>query len=1602
MQSHREFDLFLSHKSEDNQMAQKVYDMVKILHPDWNIFFDIAFSLNEGSPDYKSEIDLALKSSKKLIFVSSKAEYCEKRNGWMFYEVNKFQALQQNSRKTGFNEEYFGVFLNCVSKDNLEDCFTDTQIVDVESIDDITTDTIAYLLEQKYHKDSNLEHRLVINKNILIDKTIKFAEKKRINNALFCVDSIIDNLMPPLINKNKKKYNFDGLVKLLQTNNIALIGLEGGIGKTTLLTKLFYFYLDNYYSNDYKINHYVPIYIDLNTIAAKSYPIERYIVREFYGETQIMSRIETDSRMQLIENEFKAEVERPEYLLILDGYNELPIDCKNVFDKQLEDYFGYKNVRIIISGRWFDERLLYDELKKLEINGLNALQINAFLEENNIVPTRRSYALNKILSIPMYLKMYVDTEENDQIQTKSDLLFKYMERQMHKDETSNSNEQTKIWSRICLKHFLPAVAYCFTTSINNDSTFSASLENIEDFLDSILYDLLSNRYRRYYGRKYRDGINLINLKNCDVLDISDIVIDYFTKTCRLLYKDITGEYKFVHQIYRDFFAAYYIAEEIKMSASDGELCASLNKGYLSKQIIEFIVEILKEKSPYYNADTECWNYDCNEESIVYKLIDASRNACESNGMLVANSIEVLKIARSNDLSYCDFSNLDLTKSKLTSCVFYHYDKAQKYPATFENSTINTENILCKNHFDAICAACIKDNNLAVFDKSGKIKFWDTNSNVEFPTKIINNINFDIKKMLFSNNDNTIIAMSNHEILKIKIPHDFETDCVMDVLYYSKNKLENITQSKNGTIKYTTAFNHFNPKSIDKTDEEDSCLFYGLNSHGSINSSGDEIAISHFCGYNALRIYTYDSKLNDWVNKSFGYSECLNDYFVCLEKKLQDYGLYWVFPTDIHCNGKKDLRRSYFINLQQQFEDRSHKFSKMPNLVLERIMKELRVNKITLHNNQKKELYEIAAEYEATLKNLQEKFTVLLNMSGKEINSLEYKHIDKTDDSQGKKSNILLLSFVVDHTKDLNYYKKNEYHYKSVIAEMNTNDYSIKVISEISANTKSKAYYCDGKIIVHNDNKLLVFNENGILITHIKSSSNKIHSFIVPDDKENFYVLSDQFIYEMNNDLICVNSFEKNFRGSPVYCESELSNKTFLAKKDSIAIDLDNGLTINFLKSFQKKSRMMRTLSKDNYTYKISNDSIILFDNQYRIKEFEVGYKMYVNYCSFRGIKGTLAQNDNLKLLHSYSAVVDTFENPEIIVNDDIEYFDLQIKDNDSEIINKYLKTDEEFDDYSGELLPFSYIHSDFVKNNNFKKVKGNSKILYLNIWSRIYKGSFMKNTGLLDTDYSILEWVGRLNYATSIMIFNLMEAGVIQTPNVDEYKYSKERVSRRIAQILHSSFRLLNSSKFSKNSEKYGPAIYSLSKYGADIVETVIGENAFMHNIEISTVDIQRKLSLNNWFCAMLNCYKDLIDVGNYALCNKFASINSSAAKADVQAYININEQPFFAESFRNFDTDYHNCTEQVQHLCVLASDYCNLTNGSRSIRMNKKPIIIIIGESREHCKALDEFISRIKTNTKIIYAIDESIANDIENAHFEFVDDEMIFFDIKRCLTEE
>ncbi|MFQ9515097.1 MAG: hypothetical protein ACLRZ9_04625 [Eubacterium sp.] len=872
MQTHQEFDLFISHKSEDRELADRVHNIVKEIHPDWNIFLDSKGTLEQGSGDFSKEIIDAIFNSVYMIFVSSKTDYLLP-GGWVYGEINLFFQAQNQKKDVGFNKDWFGIVVDGVLDNRLTNLVTMKEIITIESINDITKERIMYLLDHGYHNDSRYinDKRIVVNRNILMEKSINFAKKKKEDNSLFDENVIDDELLPKLTDKVGEKYDFQKLVQSISRKNLVIIGEEGGAGKTTLMTKVYFHFLKN--------KKFVPIYVDMRTLVGKDYLIERYVSMALFERTQAMSNEGTDVYTQILENEFACNNKYPTYLFILDGYNEIPIKNRKIFLRELEKWLRWKNVRIIISGRLFDEDYVNNNLFYLYLEKLSKQKIENYIENKGL--DLNGISLNNtlidIISIPMYLDMYVNTYDTTEINTKGDLLSQFIKRQNSID-ASNSEEASR--NNFCLTYILPAIAYIMTSHNEFEGGYLSNKE-LNNILDDVLSEtgdsiylgrnnsLLSQRYIDFFQENdYIDiAYQFVSENVITRRKRNNDILKYFELNCGLLRKTIQNKYEFVHQNYCDFLCASYIANEMCMSLDDGITDNSISKILFDNKVIEFISDILKEwkERPYLDLEQESWSYECNIHSISYRILDMIRNEKNNYDCVApANIINILAYARKHDLSNCDFSNLNLTKTKLNKCIFYRNAKDKIYYSTFENSVINKQNLISYGNYNTLQASCFLNNELAVYDRAGMIKFWNIDSDLETPIRIISNIKYAIKKMLYSSDGNSIVGMTDNEIIKINI---LETNVEPEVLFISQDKLRNIFFTMEGDIEYVTILNPYNKKKICECDILDEYNFYGYTSASAIHSSGKELAFGHICGYLGLKIYFFDDDKGEWIDKN---------------------------------------------------------------------------------------------------------------------------------------------------------------------------------------------------------------------------------------------------------------------------------------------------------------------------------------------------------------------------------------------------------------------------------------------------------------------------------------------------------------------------------------------------------------------------------------------------------------------------------------------------------------------------------------------------------------------------------------------------------------
>jgi len=1596
------YDFFISHNSEDNALAKELYSTLHEINPSWNIFLDCSDEKPlASSSEWREKMLEEVGNSRYLIFLSSTSEYMKEGFGWLYEEVStfcNFKVNRKRAKRENLNINYFGILSSDVDLNELY--FDKEKGAEYRELYELSQhiflnagESICEKKEELKSKISNLRRKDLSDfMYSIIDKSKAFALKKAKNDSMFSKDAIIEGLLPDLMS-GKEVISFESLLSILKKRDVAIVDNEGGSGKTTALLRLYFHYLNSDLFSvienegdfdlaakpDIMVEGMVPIFVEAKTFSAKNHNILRYISANMFDETIAMSAESMSDTASKIAEEFREKHNNPTYLILIDGYNEIPAKCKKEFDDELKKFYldkdVFPNVRVVLSGRGINNEFTDDEFKKIHLRRFPFHRINSYLEQNGINQVSDAELL-KILSVPMYLNLYTNMASKSVITTRADLLSELVIWQQKKDEAAEDSQKTKALEYILLKHFLPQIAFSLMMTDRCESEFLISdfeLEDVlSDFLDEIKGETDNRRYQRFYGREFREKIRESCILDYDLLDLVDLSLEYFEKN-KLLKVATNGNYEFIHQIYRDFFCAYYISEQIKIG--DEKALDFLGMKKISYSIREFVCQIIKETDkPFFDEKSECWNYDCNNSSVFYGLLDKIRNAGKNkNPILVSNVIEFLIFIRFSDLSNCDLSNLNLTESKLNYCILYRFDKNGTYSSDFHDSEINAENIFCEDHFASFVSSCMAEGELVVFDATRTLKFWNLDKGLHYPVKIIKNIPYNVYKIIYNKKDGSIIGMSNYEIIKIDIPAKAISDAETEIIFTSKDILKNIF-CDDGVISYTTILNQFNPKPIDNPLKEDDCKFYGLCSAASVNDSKTMLACGHILGYNTLKFYQYMPD-DTWSELKFGYTKILEDYITEIENKLSEFGLLDCltiegFDTD-DCTKK---RNHFFSTLQFLFEDHVHKYERVPGYILVKIKKRFEKINIFLTGKHLDELEKIAKNYEKMIILKEKSNYYVQRIAGKLIESVEFK----------KGENKLLLSFIYDYSV------LDSHGYKSTILEMDLNNFTSRRIVQINSETKAKACYSEGKIIVHNSDELRVYNENGTFITYLKTRPKAITSFVDPRRDDTVYAFTSHQIYEFKNGLEFVNCFPNRFGKNIAFSYYDNGKDIKGVLQNSWhAISLSAGIGIARDETVEKKANIVQkriTLKTINNSYKVSDYKLVAFSGEEKIGEFETSYSLYVKNCNFKNVSGSLADEYNLKILKSHGAITDEIssesQSTEKIVHDetinhsDVPYFVPEtVKNSEPDFIH----------------YPKMFIAPGIISTNQLKWLSD------IDTWSLINKG-FYEEHDISPFDYSVLEWIGKLQCVTPDMIFKLIKSGVIEAndENIDISECLQQKLTNKYSFLYRAMFR---GSEGRKGSED----LYTLQNpFGVRTVNSLLNRG-YQNCLRKGGVgEVKRILIRNLWFCMIMEKYMPYIK--KYSINNVFDTPLQYDGRARVNAYVNLAGQPIFVQTFRqHVSKTYQEEKEKIIRLCILVQNYKNLSSVSDNIYIDKKPILIFVGETEEHCLEMHDYYKDITEGVRILYTYDALLLADkkdgISGNYFEFVGDNAYMVDIEEFL---
>ena len=501
------------------------------------------------------------------------------------------------------------------------------------------------------------------------------------------------------LEKNTKKINLLAAIKELWSTpdqwHCVLIG-EGGMGKTTSLLKLW----GDLLSNPNIIS--IPIFLDLVTFNRKRRSRTDNIIFDRINEKYLESFD--------IKNQFKKRIffngrEYPSIILILDGYNEVNNDTELISCLE-EIRLDYQGVQIIISSRYnITEQLLWDNYSEVfTLEKLTNVQIEHFINDQE-VSLYKDLSDIDILRNPMMLTLYcgieremkstTDSEKYNFIASpceKAEILHNFLiSSQIRLDRYSNSDKPLHY---LYLRHLLPKIAY--EMEKNGDFEIDSSdlvviiqnelkLYNTEEFQikhTDIVIDLIRYDLKKMIDPNFENVIRIIAKLYKQYYFLKEI-IEYNKKW-----------YTFIHQNFRDYFAAEYIKEQI---SSNFKKFDDISNRVFRPGLRVMLGALTEERlrKPFVK-DGKYIKGDKTQTVLDSALDDMRDYEFKDGDYRLINIFETLKDTR-KDLSDTDLSRLDLRHVVLNNVkLVYSYNDVY-HSANLSGTRINASSFIPKWH-----------------------------------------------------------------------------------------------------------------------------------------------------------------------------------------------------------------------------------------------------------------------------------------------------------------------------------------------------------------------------------------------------------------------------------------------------------------------------------------------------------------------------------------------------------------------------------------------------------------------------------------------------------------------------------------------------------------------------------------------------------------------------------------------------------------------------------------------------------------------------------------------------------------------------------------
>ena len=576
--------------------------------------------------------------------------------------------------------------------------------------------------------------------------------------------------------------------------HLVLMG-EGGIGKTTFLAHQ----LSVLLKGKEQMPDMIPIYVELNKCPSAighwrlpKYGNTNYITR-YVKSIMDDGKFESYLPEQLwdIEKEFMKETESPQYLLLLDGFNEINTmqadgaesgqSVRELLRNEIERFTNFTNVRIILTTRRMAENYLPNGFNYIVLQGLKTENIRDYLAHTNYSDTDIAWIeahpeLLDCLRIPLFLCMFACRNRAEKIKplTRGEILYHFFHRgtpfysekgKIKRDYADNV--QLKKMLMYTMDFILPTIGYHMNDRGIFQLTKTELLREIErSFSDAILPVQIMEIPVFHEYESETESLGDLKEQLCRIP--SKRYLDIIVNILGVMNRNGISGYSFVHHHIRDYFAAYYIIQRMREALAvynygkntythkftlDGSEEIADNIRHCLEPIFyeipdetikKFIGEILGEHRNTPVLDTEKrWhipNVTVPEQTMLHELLDLYRYSPVSPQYLISNIVEIIKKVRKTVAGEI-FDGLDLRQCRFYETICSVGTGTSSLAASFRNCKITDQTFLFEGHIGKYVDFVIPHSNpdrVLTLGDDDQVCLWDRGTHRMISSFIVGN------------------------------------------------------------------------------------------------------------------------------------------------------------------------------------------------------------------------------------------------------------------------------------------------------------------------------------------------------------------------------------------------------------------------------------------------------------------------------------------------------------------------------------------------------------------------------------------------------------------------------------------------------------------------------------------------------------------------------------------------------------------------------------------------------------------------------------------------------------------------------------------------